>query len=49
VGYLPADRPELLIAVVVDEPGYPYYGGDVAAPAFEKIAEYSLQMLEIAP
>jgi cell division protein FtsI/penicillin-binding protein 2 len=49
VGYLPADRPELLIAVVVDEPGYPYYGGEVAAPAFEKIAEYSLQMLEIAP
>ncbi len=49
VGYLPADRPELLIAVVVDEPGYPFYGGDVAAPAFEKIAEYSLQMLEIAP
>jgi cell division protein FtsI/penicillin-binding protein 2 len=49
VGYLPADNPELLIAVVVDEPGYPYYGGDVAAPAFEKIAEYSLQMLEIAP
>ena len=49
VGYLPADDAELLIAVVVDEPGYPYYGGDVAAPAFEKIAEYSLQMLEIAP
>jgi cell division protein FtsI/penicillin-binding protein 2 len=49
VGYLPADNPELLIAVVVDEPGYPYYGGDVAAPAFEQIAEYSLQMLEISP
>jgi cell division protein FtsI (penicillin-binding protein 3) len=50
IGYLPADRPELLIAVVVDEPGGDlYYGGDVAAPAFEDIAEFSLHKLGIAP
>jgi cell division protein FtsI (penicillin-binding protein 3) len=49
VGYVPADDPQLLIAVVVDEPSGAYYGGDVAAPAFEQIAELSLQSLRIAP
>jgi cell division protein FtsI/penicillin-binding protein 2 len=49
VGYAPADDPQLLIAVVVDEPTGIYYGGDVAAPAFEKIAEFSLQNLRILP
>ena len=49
VGYAPADDPQLLIAVVVDEPSGIYYGGDVAAPAFEKIAEFSLQNMRIRP
>ena len=38
-----------MISVVVDEPGGAYYGGEVAAPAFEDIAEFSLQTLNIAP
>lgn len=51
VGYVPADDPQLLIAVVIDEPSSSgaYYGGDVAAPAFEQIAELSLQNLRISP
>ena len=50
VGYAPADRPQLLIAVVVDEPSTGFiYGGDVAAPAFEQIANFSLQRLGISP
>lgn len=49
VGYVPANDPQLLIAVVVDEPTGIYYGGDIAAPAFEKIAEFSLQNLRIRP
>lgn len=50
VGYLPADDPQLLIAVVVDEPtAGSYYGGDVAAPAFERIAEYAANVLRIDP
>lgn len=49
VGYVPADRPQLLVAVVVDEPSGTYYGGDVAAPAFEQIARFSLQYMGIAP
>lgn len=50
VGYLPADDPQLVIAVVVDEPtAGSYYGGDVAAPAFERIAEYAANALRIEP
>ena len=39
VGFAPGRRPELLVAVIVDEPkGGDYYGGSVAAPAFGQIA-----------
>ena len=39
VGFLPAEDPKLVIMVMVDEPrGKAYYGGDVAAPAFRRIA-----------
>jgi cell division protein FtsI (penicillin-binding protein 3) len=49
VGYVPANHPRLVISVVVDEPAGVYYGGEVAAPAFEDIAAFSLQTLNIAP
>jgi cell division protein FtsI (penicillin-binding protein 3) len=50
IGYLPADDPQLLIAVAVDEPSNGLiYGGDVAAPAFEKIATFALPQLGITP
>lgn len=50
IGYLPADNPRLLVAVVVDEPGGGrIYGGEVAAPAFEKIAKFAINRLSIAP
>jgi cell division protein FtsI/penicillin-binding protein 2 len=50
VGYVPANRPRLLVAVVVDEPSAGiYYGGLVAAPAFEQIASFALLNLRIAP
>ena len=48
IGMVPAKDPQLVVAVVVDEP-HPYWGGTVAAPAFSKIASYALQRLEIAP
>jgi cell division protein FtsI (penicillin-binding protein 3) len=45
VGFLPAESAELLIAVIVDEPRWPYYASQTAAPVFKKIAERSLQIL----
>lgn len=48
-GYVPADRPRLVILVVVDEPKTSQYGGTVAAPAFKEIAEASLRYLGVPP
>lgn len=36
-GFLPADDPEIVCLVVIDEPRGAYYGGTVAAPVFRKI------------
>jgi cell division protein FtsI/penicillin-binding protein 2 len=49
VGFAPARDPRLLISVAVDEPQGSYYGGVVAAPAFEKIVEFALPYLRIPP
>lgn len=46
-GFVPAERPELAIIVVIDDPGTSIYGGVVAAPAFGDIARFSLRRLEI--
>lgn len=49
IGFAPAADPQLVILVMVDEPR-PFGGGaTVAAPAFQQIAQFSLQKLRIAP
>ncbi|HSP35910.1 MAG TPA: penicillin-binding transpeptidase domain-containing protein [Thermoanaerobaculia bacterium] len=48
-GYVPADRPRLVILVVVDEPKHEQYGGVIAAPAFREIAEGALHYLRVTP
>jgi cell division protein FtsI (penicillin-binding protein 3) len=50
VGFIPADRPVLAIAVSVDEPSIgSKYGGIVAAPAFASIAGQAMRYLGIPP
>ncbi|HWW67682.1 MAG TPA: penicillin-binding transpeptidase domain-containing protein, partial [Solirubrobacterales bacterium] len=50
IGFAPAQNPQLLVAVVVDQPqGGNYYGGSVAAPAFGKIAAFALPYLGVPP
>ena len=50
VGFAPVSDPRLVIAVMIDEPSNgQYYGGEVAAPAFEQIGDFALQHLHIAP
>ena len=50
IGFAPASDPQLLCAVVVDEPGSgSIYGGAVAAPAFGQIMSFALPYLGIAP
>lgn len=49
IGFVPAGDPQLVVLVMVDEP-HPFGGGaTVAAPAFQKIASFSIQKLRIAP
>ena len=49
-GIAPMSRPRLAIVVMVDEPaGRHYYGGQVAAPIFSRIAQGALRVLAIAP
>jgi cell division protein FtsI (penicillin-binding protein 3) len=49
VGVVPASAPKLVVLVTVDEPHGAYSGGVVAAPAFQEIARFALQYLEIPP
>jgi cell division protein FtsI/penicillin-binding protein 2 len=49
VGMVPANHPQLLGLVVVDEPHGSIYGGSVAAPAFQKIAGWAVPYLGISP
>jgi cell division protein FtsI (penicillin-binding protein 3) len=49
VGIVPASRPRLVILVTVDEPQGTIWGGVVAAPAFQQIARFDLQYLEVPP
>lgn len=49
VGFVPADDPRLTILVTIDEPQGQVYGGQVAAPAFRKIAWHALRELGISP
>ena len=49
VGFTPAEKPQLAILVVIDEPQGQYYGGTVSAPVFRKIARETLNYLNITP
>ena len=49
VGMVPATSPRLVVLVTIDEPRAAIWGGVVAAPAFQQIAGFDLQYLEIPP
>ena len=49
IGFAPADRPQLLVNVMVDEPKGEIYGGVIAAPAWRKITSFALNYLKIPP
>ena len=49
VGFTPAENPEIAVLVIIDEPQEDYYAGVVAAPVFKKIAEQTLNYLNVPP
>lgn len=47
IGFAPADKPRLIVAVMIDEPrGRGFYGGTVAGPVFRNVMSGSLQILD---
>jgi cell division protein FtsI (penicillin-binding protein 3) len=48
VGFVPYDEPKLVMAVSIDEPHPVIFGGDVAAPAFSRVASAVLGYWEVA-
>jgi cell division protein FtsI (penicillin-binding protein 3) len=46
---VPADNPQFIISIMVDNPSNGAEGGDVAAPLFHDLASYELQHADIAP
>ena len=49
VGIVPATNPRFIVAVMVDEPKKGRYGGRVAAPVFNEVANGALRTLLVAP
>jgi cell division protein FtsI (penicillin-binding protein 3) len=50
VGFAPATRPRLVVAVMIDEPtAGQYYGGTVAAPVFSVVTAGALRLLAVTP
>ncbi len=49
-GMVPADSPELVMVVMVDEPrNGEYFGGEVAAPVFSQVMAGAMRLLDVAP
>ena len=46
IGFLPAGRPQVIVAAILDEPAT-VYGGIAAAPLFQQVARYAIQKLGI--
>jgi len=50
VGFLPSRNPVAAIIVVIDSPhAHGYYGGPIAGPVFQRIAEATLRHFGVAP
>lgn len=50
IGFAPADNPQLVVSVVIQNPtSGPYFGGSIAAPVFQKVMSFALQSKAIPP
>jgi cell division protein FtsI (penicillin-binding protein 3) len=49
IGFAPAERPAVVVAVVIDQPTRGFYGGSVAAPVFKEVTSVALRRLGVVP
>ena len=47
IGFFPAESPQVLVYVMVDNPKQAYLGGEVAAPTFKRILQRIFRIIEI--
>jgi cell division protein FtsI (penicillin-binding protein 3) len=49
IGFAPADKPEFVVAVILQNPIRGYFGGSTAGPVFKDVMTYALQEFRIPP
>jgi len=49
IGFAPADKPEFVVAVILQNPVRGYFGGSSAAPVFKDVMTYALQEFGVPP
>lgn len=50
IGFMPADKPETVTLVTIDEPeGYVYFGGDLAGPIFRNLNTMMASYFKVLP
>jgi cell division protein FtsI (penicillin-binding protein 3) len=49
IGFVPAEKPAVAIAVTIDEPMVDHAGGSVAAPIFRRVAQMALKYRGLTP
>jgi len=49
VGYVPAEDPQIVVLVMVDEPQHMRWGGTAAAPVFQQVAQQAMHYLQVSP
>lgn len=49
IGFAPADDPQLVVSVILQNPIKGYYGGTVAGPVFKDVMTYALQKEKVPP
>lgn len=49
IGFIPVHEPKYIIYIIVDNPQKAYYGSQVAAPVFSKVASYLVRKDGFAP
>ncbi|AKU19044.1 penicillin-binding protein [Luteipulveratus mongoliensis] len=49
IGFAPAEKPEIVVAVTIQRPAGNGHGGPVAGPVFSKIMSFALQQRKVPP
>ena len=49
IGMAPADNPQLVVAVFLQNPRNGHFGGQLAAPVFAKVMTFALQHYRVPP